>query len=211
MVTSANAMQQPLYNPADALGGAASPPASAPPTADTKTPSAAATPEQPPPPHKAPGDSSSQRAGSVSPCVTEAAARLSLQSPPRQVCGCDAMQLYPRHGLCLLRLHMPAMYRDPVRTVLNRESSPDVCRQCLQARWAQVAAAALAVSSPGRCALPSASTPQGRLQTCSRARRRMARRPLQLLAVLPQRVPLQMLQVWALQRLTQLQPLLMRR
>ena len=96
--SSASMVQQPAQHPADALADAASPPASAPSAAVSETPSAAATPEQPPTPHKGPvnGAGPSQRGGSVSPCVTDAAARLSLQSPSSQVCS-DA--LMPSHHL----------------------------------------------------------------------------------------------------------------
>jgi hypothetical protein len=85
--SSASMVQQPAQHPADALADAASPPASAPPAAVNETPSAAATPQQPPTPHKGPvnGAGPSQRGGSVSPCVTDAAARLSLQSPSSKV------------------------------------------------------------------------------------------------------------------------------
>lgn len=96
--SSASMVQQPAQHPADALADAASPPASAPPAAVNETPSAAATPQQPSTPHKGPvnGAGPSQRGGSVSPCVTDAAARLSLQSPSSKVCG-DAV--LPSHHL----------------------------------------------------------------------------------------------------------------
>ena len=110
---SASMVQQPAQHPADALADAASPPASAPPVAVNETPSAAATPQQPPTPHKGPvnGAGPSQRGGSVSPCVTDAAARLSLQSPqsPSSRVRRDAM---PGHHArcartaCILLFHV---------------------------------------------------------------------------------------------------------
>lgn len=81
-----------------ALAGAMSPPASQPrpADADADTPEAAATPQLPPAPHKAlAGDSPSQRAGSESPCVTDAAAKLSLNSPGDQVRSLPEVRSFP--------------------------------------------------------------------------------------------------------------------
>jgi hypothetical protein len=89
--SSGSAVSHPADDPAVELAGAASPPASAPLAASDDTPSASATPEQPPPPHKAPGDSA-QRAGSVSPCVTDLADKLSLHSRPSKVCTWNALR-----------------------------------------------------------------------------------------------------------------------
>ena len=98
--SSVSMVQHPAQHPADALANAASPPASAPLIAVNETPSAGATPQQPPTPHKGPvnGAGPSQHGGSVSPCVTDAAARLSLQSPSSKVCG-DAVM--PSHHLAV--------------------------------------------------------------------------------------------------------------